>query len=631
MRGAGSAVELPKFELNGIAVNYTSGPLALGGSLLHCELPGRDEYEGTLTIGYDRLVLNAYASYATVGGERSLLAYGALKFSVRGASFFMIKALSAGFGYNRRLAMPDVKQVQEFPLLALLRESGEQDDTQKLQRLAQHVEFVSGEYFVAAGISFNSFNLIDGTALLSIGFGRELEADLIGMATLIFPAKTAKQLQPSLINAALALTARYRPAAGELKIVGVLTPEAYLFAPQCHLTGGFAFSTWLKGEHAGDFVLTMGGYAPTYAVPTHYPQVPRIGLNWKLDRLSLKAETYFALTPHAIMVGAHLRADWESEDVHATFRADIDCLIGWQPYTYQAQMGIYIGVTYRTWCYTFSAELTARLSIAGPPFHGHAHVEWWAISFDIPFGPTPSNAGAAPAAVYWDDFELAFLPKKSEILALSITSGLAHEQGPPGVSAEPGGRMLGQVHARQLRVTLASAIPVTLHSGANFPAQVQALDVAPMAAPLKSRLTLRVTRDGIDASGLFNFAWHCEAVPPALWKPADASKAEGKLAQPLTQLDLVPLPIVAPVAPLRIAPQPIPTRKRIERHLPMPPLTWVARVDDSVSYIGTAMQFGALRVRRQRILNALMPGARFECSALTLATLRCAPHIIRRM
>ena len=68
----------------------------------------------------------------------------------------------------------------------------------------------------------------------------------------------------------------YDPEQGLLGIDGILTENSFLLTPDCRLSGGFAFYTWFKGTHAGDFVVTVGGYHPKFNVPAHYPKPARI-------------------------------------------------------------------------------------------------------------------------------------------------------------------------------------------------------------------------------------------------------------------------------------------------------------------------------------------------------------------
>ena len=105
-------------------------------------------------------------------------------------------------------------------------------------------------------------------------------------------------------EAQLLLKAAIVPDEGIVLVQAQLTNDSYIFSRDCHLTGGFAFASWLKGEHEGEFVVSLGGYHPDFKVPSYYPQVPRVGFNWSISpELSVKGGGYYAFVPHAIMAG----------------------------------------------------------------------------------------------------------------------------------------------------------------------------------------------------------------------------------------------------------------------------------------------------------------------------------------
>ena len=86
-----------------------------------------------------------------------------------------------------------------------------------------------------------------------------------------------------------------------------LTDNSWLLYPEVRLTGGFAFVTWFGGPNAGEFVLTIGGYHPSFH-RDGYPDVPRLGFQWRVsDASSIKGESYFALTSEALMAGGTAR------------------------------------------------------------------------------------------------------------------------------------------------------------------------------------------------------------------------------------------------------------------------------------------------------------------------------------
>ena len=55
-----------------------------------------------------------------------------------------------------------------------------------------------------------------------------------------------------------------RPTEGVFLIRAQLTENSWLLYREVRLTGGFAFALWWKGPLAGQFVLTIGGYHPSF-------------------------------------------------------------------------------------------------------------------------------------------------------------------------------------------------------------------------------------------------------------------------------------------------------------------------------------------------------------------------------
>ncbi len=44
-----------------------------------------------------------------------------------------------------------------------------------------------GQYFLALGVKFTSFKMVDSFALITVSFGNDFEVDLLGLSTLIVP------------------------------------------------------------------------------------------------------------------------------------------------------------------------------------------------------------------------------------------------------------------------------------------------------------------------------------------------------------------------------------------------------------------------------------------------------------
>ena len=415
-----------------------------------------DEYSGLATLDLESLDLSigALGSYAYVHGHPSLFIYAILDYPLGGPSFFFVEGLSAGFGYNRRLTPPSIDQVANFPLIKEAINGGGNlssvDLGQELESLNTYIYPSIGDLFLAIGVKFNSFKLVDSFALLSASFGNRFELDLLGLSTLVAPPDDEKG---PLAEVQMAIKASFVPSEGFLGIEAQLTDQSYILSKKCTLRGGFAFYSWFSGEHEGDFVTTLGGYHPKFDVPSHYPQVPRLGFNWHVDsHLSLKGEAYFALCAHALMAGGYIEAAYESGAFKADFKEGADFLLGWKPFHYEADIYIHMSASYT---YHFfgthhiTADLSADLNLWGPDFGGEGKVKIWVVTIHITFG----DQGAKQAeAIDWDKFN-QFLPDEDKRVSVRVDSGVVANSLTSG--------HLGVINPKELVLVTDSAIPIT--------------------------------------------------------------------------------------------------------------------------------------------------------------------------
>lgn len=435
----------PSFTLKGLGLDYRQDPVEIGGSFLHTlvsedkskNIPAYDGYDGMATIKVETLNIAALGSYAQVNGHNSLFLYAILNYPIGGPSFFFVTGLAAGFGYNRAFRMPAITGVAQFPLVdEAVNGAGSGppgDDKGRREFLQTEITrlrdaiYPAPENFLVAGVRFSSFKMIDSFALVSVSFGQHFEVDVLGLSTMIVPTPEPGQTVTPVAEVQLALKAVFNPEEGVLSIEAQLTSNSYLFSRACHLTGGFAFYCWFKGEHKGDFVITLGGYHPRYVVPKHYPAVPRLGFNWTVSEVfSMKGEAYFALTAHALMAGGKLEALYHDDSIKAWFVVGADFIISWKPYFYDARMYVEIGASYtfhHLGSQTISASASADLHIWGPEFSGEAEVHLWIISFTVKFG----NAAPKPRAIDWNTFQSSFLPDADKIVTVTVTDGLVRE------------------------------------------------------------------------------------------------------------------------------------------------------------------------------------------------------------
>ena len=534
---------LPELDLDGLELGYDGGPLQITGSFLRVPNQERVQYDGMALIKAADFMIAGLGSYTTMAGAPSMFIYAVLHAELGGPPFFRVQGLAAGFGYNRKLTLPPIEEVQTFALVrAALDEKFITKDTrigEVLDKLRDYISPSLGDYWLAAGIRFSSFEMIQAFALLSVSFGHEVEIGLLGLAKMSLPRGTPPGTE--LAYAELALRVVVKPEEGTVAVEGRLTDASYILSKDCRLTGGFAFFLWCTGEHAGDFVVTLGGYHPKFVRPAHYPIVPRLGIYWQVSKeLLVTAEMYFALTPSCIMAGGKLAVVYQSGSIKAWFVAYADFLLNWQPFYYQADMGISIGVQANVdlgiVVISIRLELSVDLHLWGPPFSGEAQVNLSVISFTIPFG----GVKKVPGPLNPDQFVEKFLPpppkdKQPEIIAVRIGSGLIQQR---EKGKDTSKEIVSVVNAHALSLTAESLIPSTNFDGLAKEAKykepdkqrlpIEKFGIRPMGAGLTSTLEVRLKKGSEDLETPKNLrATFVEnGVPDALWGRGPNGKVE---------------------------------------------------------------------------------------------------------
>ncbi len=451
-------------DLGGLAVSLDKPPIEVSGSLF--KNPGKTpaEYAGSAVIKAEAFTISGFGVFGSAQGAPSFFLFAMLDKDLGGPPIFHVTGLAAGFGYNRGLRLPAVSDVEEFPLVKGARDPGyfggsqnpDEGPQQALKKLDPYLPAKRGEIWLAAGVRFTSFEIIESVALLAVNFASQTVISLLGVSELTVP-KGAKR-DAAIAYAKLLLRAELIPEAGTLKVDGLLGTDSFIFHRNCHLTGGFAFYVWFAGDHEGDFVVTLGGYHPRFLRPPHYPEVPRLDVNWRISaECSVSGELYWALTPSCLMAGGKLAARFASGGLKAWFDAYADFLIYWQPFHYEIDVGVRVGVSYTfsvnlgfvRVSTTLKVELAAELSLWGPPFGGEARVTWFVISFTVPLG---DGEKTLPEPLTWQKFRDLCLP--AGLVSIQITAGLVRQE---QLEARP----WPVVNAHQLRVHTRSAVPST--------------------------------------------------------------------------------------------------------------------------------------------------------------------------
>ena len=216
----------------------------------------------------------------------------------------------------------------------------------------------------------------------------------------------------------------YDPEKGFLGIDGMLTENSFLFNPDGRISGDFAFYTWFKGPHAGDFVLSLGGYHPKFNIPTHYPKPARIQFGFDMGLVRFKGQLYAALTSSAIMAGGRFEAFYGVENISAQFNVSLDFIISWLPFFYDARFSVSVSIRVDLWI-DLKATIGTDLHIWGPEFAGYAKVNLKIYTAQFDFGAIDNLKKLLLLGM-----NLTVLSYLSKLIFLNtpITQGLISEQ-----------------------------------------------------------------------------------------------------------------------------------------------------------------------------------------------------------
>jgi hypothetical protein len=405
------------FDLQGLSLYFNEGGVEISGGLVKNTANTPVSYDGEAIIKVEDFGITALGSYSALpdGSGTSLFVFALINAPLGGPGFFFVTGLAFGFGYNRALRLPTQSEITQFPLVSGLTNpaalGNTLDPATVLKTFDQWVPVERGEYWVAAGIQFTTYEIVNTNALLVVQFGQKFSIALIGIAIL-------KQLptggDTTYVYAELDLEVIFDPSVGEFIASASLAASSYVLSQDAHLTGGFAFYAWFgSNAHAGDFVFTLGGYHPAFIVPAYYPQVGRVGINWKVsDKISVTGGAYFAITPTAMMAGANMSLVFQAGALKAWLIAVLDAILYFKPFYMDVLVSISVGVSYRLHLgfidKTLAVELGASVHLWGPHVGGLAKITWYIISFSIGFGADPNP----PTTLSWDDFK-GLLPSKT--------------------------------------------------------------------------------------------------------------------------------------------------------------------------------------------------------------------------
>lgn len=469
----------PQVRLEGLSLGYSGGGVEISGAFISSNPESGDAvYLGEAVIKTQAFNLCALGAYGkTTQGDPTVFLFALMDYPLGGPAFFYVTGLALGYGYNSRIHLPPVEKVRDFSLVRAVMPDDRRPNPflkaatplDNLRAMGKDVEPSQGDQWLAAGVRFTSFKMAESFALLVVKLGSRNEVALLGLTRLAVPAEASTPIA----YAEIMLEASFLPDEGRLSVEGRLSPASYVLSGDCRLTGGFAFCTWFKGPHAGDFVVTLGGYHPRFdkIKPAHYPNVPRLAFLWQVDsHLTMKGWAYFALIPSGLMAGGRLEVAWQCGDVKAWYSLEANFWINWEPFHYEADVHIHVGASYRLnllfTSVTISVHVGADLSLWGPPFAGEVRIDLCVFTITIAFGDSHPNR----ETIEWARFKQAFLPAEpagapllaatSEVTPTRTVCMIRVEGGLlKDLSREPNSACSWIIHPELFELATQSAIP----------------------------------------------------------------------------------------------------------------------------------------------------------------------------
>ncbi|KAJ1328909.1 DUF6603 domain-containing protein [Microdochium nivale] len=419
-------------DIQGFEMSFDRSPILLSGALEHEKTASANRFSGGIAISVKAISINALGMYEQVYAQPPLPAYdsffvyGMVEGTLFTVGWAEVRGIIAGFGYNSRLRLPPVDQLMSFPLVSGFDDGGGVSILSALDRLTGKggpdawISPSMGSLWFAAGLVIRACQTLDIRAVATLALGpNQKEIGLLARATACLPRGSTPEKALMLID--LSILGKLDLVRGELAVDGLINPTSFILSKDCRPSGGFAIRTWFHGEqknpYAGDWVVTFGGYHPSFRAPAHYPNPGRLRINWAISScLRVTGEAYAAITPGAVMAGARLSAVFSKGALQAYFDAHADFLVNMAPLHYEATVAVRAGVSYeiRIWKLRkkLSIEIGARLELEGPPLGGCVRFEASVVSFTVDFGARGKRG--TPAALKLGEFVDLVLKESSD-------------------------------------------------------------------------------------------------------------------------------------------------------------------------------------------------------------------------
>ena len=421
LQGVGKTLEKLKVSLNGLAVGLERGPLTLAGVFEHKDDPVAEIYRGGIAVAFEAwqvLAIGEYKIVHAIGAEgeyRAVFVYGKLDGPLVELEFATISGVRLGFGYNYTVRLPTINELYQFPFISdsVLNGAGNDPMAVLAAMTGAANPFVyakQNSLWFCAGMSIKAFDMLTLTAVLlfdittaSSGGDQAAGAVMALLADGVFEMEPEAPPDESLFYIEVVIKMEFNFIQGYIGVDAALAPASHVYVPEAHLTGQASFYYWFGPNlHAGDWVVSIGGYARSYTAPSHYPNPERLGLSFCVgDGIQIVGTGYVAVTPKCAMAGGTLHLSLSTGPVSAYADVVMDAFINFKPFHFHAFIGLSVGVECEIDILFIhihiSVHLGADLVLWGPhDFGGRAHVYFWFFGFDISFGADENTEAKNP-------------------------------------------------------------------------------------------------------------------------------------------------------------------------------------------------------------------------------------------
>ncbi|KAH7407444.1 hypothetical protein BKA64DRAFT_417254 [Cadophora sp. MPI-SDFR-AT-0126] len=397
IHGLAAGVDKPPLTLKGVFTHDTAVTGTAGGSI--------ESYRGGIAVGFKAWKILAVGEYAIVtmvkdGPQfKSVFVYGKLDGPLVTLEFATISGVRLGFGYNSLVRLPKAEQLYQFPFIS---DSVTGDDPLMVLNALKDgpnpfVYTKEGGCWFLAGMTITCFDCITLTAVLMFEVETKSSHDGVIIALLadgVFQMPPLADPEVSLFYIELLIKVELNFIEGYIAADAALAPASHVYVPQAKLTGSGSFYSWFApNAHAGDWVVTIGGYHRAYKEPDHYPHnLTRLGLNFVVGNgIHVIGGAYVAVTPKCAMAGGALHISLDVGPVSAYADIALDVFVNFKPFYFIAEIRLSVGIECEVdllfVSFHISMSLGADLVLWGPDqFGGVAHVHFWFFGFSIDFG-----------------------------------------------------------------------------------------------------------------------------------------------------------------------------------------------------------------------------------------------------